>query len=240
MRQKGVLKKKYSDDRKTKPELKFRLLSRAGVVKEAVNMHIKRTEGLVVLDMGTAEGRTLRALNELLSGKNYFVGVEYSEELIKSVSFLPKNIKLIRGDVNSLPIRLNINYFDIVSALAVLEHVKYPKVVALEAFNILKPGGLFVATCPVPHWDFISSRLGLLDQDHHETKIDKKTMKRIVQDVGFEILEYKKFMWAPISFLPYLNIWISAVFAAKCDQFIRFLKIFNWLFVNQVIIGRKP
>ena len=52
--------------------------------------------------------------------------------------------------------------------------------------------------------------------------------------------EFGKFMWAPISFLPYLGVRVSPGMSLKIDALVGKLKIFNFLFVNQFVIGRKP
>lgn len=159
--QKGILDHEYSADRKKKPELKFRLSVRAAIVADAVAKYLSNTKNLRVLDFGAAEGRTLIELNNLLPG-NEFIGIEYSQELISSAPALPENITLVHGDVTKLPNRFTSASFDIVSALAILEHLEAPLKAVQEAYRVLKPGALFIATCPIPGWDHISTKLGLL------------------------------------------------------------------------------
>ena len=65
-------------------------------------------------------------------------------------------------------------------------------------------------------------------------------MIQIVKDAGLELITYEQFMWAPISFLPYLRIWVEPSFAVRADRFLRGLRIFNWLFVNSCVVARKP
>lgn len=236
---KGILGQEYSEGRKKKSELKFRLSVRAKMVADAIEEYSASKADLKILDMGAAEGRTLVELNNFLPG-NQLIGIEYSKELINAAPMLPENITLIQGDITSLPNSLGTNSFDIVSALAVLEHLRIPSDSLREAYKILKPGGLFVATCPVPFWDDISNKLGLLKEDHHETDMHKQIMFNIVEEAGFSLLRYRKFMWAPTSFLPYFNIPISAKFSIRCDRLAESAKVLSWLFVNQIVIARKP
>jgi ubiquinone/menaquinone biosynthesis C-methylase UbiE len=235
----GVLGKKYSDERTSKPALKFRLLYRAYTIRVAADTYLKKTINLNILDMGAAEGKTIIAMSEFLP-QSHFVGIEFSRELIKEAPAFSPNIELIEGDATRLPDRLEDESFDIVTALAVLEHLKAPSDAASEAFRVLKPGGIFVATCPVPAWDTLSARVGLLDECQHENKVNQEKMVHLVGNAGFEVLEYRRFMWAPASFLPYLNIPLSPMYAARIDRFISLFRVFNWLFVNQRIVGRKP
>ncbi|KPA18388.1 Methyltransferase type 11 domain protein [Candidatus Magnetomorum sp. HK-1] len=236
---KGILGQEYSEGRKKKSELKFRLSVRAKMLADAIEEYSASKADLKILDMGAAEGRTLVELSNFLPG-NEFIGIEYSKKLINSAPMLPENITLIQGDITNLSNSLGANNFDIVSALAVLEHLKIPSDGLREAYNILKPGGLFVATCPVPFWDDISNKLGLLKEDHHEIDMHKRVMVSMVEEAGFSLLMYRRFMWAPTSFLPYLNIPISAKFSIKCDRLVERVKVLNWLFVNQIVIARKP
>ena len=76
--------------------------------------------------------------------------------------------------------------------------------------------------------------------DQHKTDFDKKGLINIVGSAGLEYLAFDRFMWAPISVLPYMKIPISPPLSLKLDRIIRSLKLFNLLFVNQCIIARKP
>lgn len=235
----GVLDERYATSRKTKPALQFRLSARAQVVADAVSRYASANAGLRILDMGAAEGRTLLTLDRLVPG-NRLIGVEYSGELISSAPALPENVRLVEGDVTALPESLRAESFDVVSALAVLEHLNHPDQALREAWRMLRPGGLFVATSPVPFWDSLSGRLGLLKGDQHRTEMTRKTMIRFVQNAGFDLVQYRRFMWAPVSFLPYLRVPLSARLAAGLDRWIGAVRVLDWLFVNQVVIGQKP
>ena len=110
--------------------------------------------------------------------------------------------------------------FDVVSALALLEHLKNPLLAIQEAYKTLKPGGLFIASSPNQFWDHISTKLGLLKNEQHEVDMNKKIMIKLVIDAGFEVVGFKRFMWSPISFLPYLKIKVPPVLSLKIDSFI--------------------
>ena len=70
--------------------------------------------------------------------------------------------------------------------------------------------------------------------------MNKKLLKSFFIEAGFEILKNNKFMFAPVSFLPYLKINVNPKFSLQLDSVIYSLRIFNFLFVNQYIVGRKP
>lgn len=234
----GVLDKTYSDKRKRKPELKFRLKVRAQTVARAVKKYYLGTTDLDILDLGAAEGKTLFELDKMIPGNNY-LGIEYSESLINDAPPLPKNINLVQGDVTKLPKNIASESIDVVSALAVLEHLPSPVEALKESFRVLKKGGILIASSPSPFWDHISGKLGLLKDDQHEVEMTKKFFKEIFIEAEFELVSYKRFMWAPVSFLPYFHIPVGAKFSLFVDQIISKLFIFNFLFVNQTVIARK-
>ena len=236
---KGILPQSYADERIKNSELIFRYKVRARVVLNAAKQHLGKIEDLKILDFGSAEGVTLLELNTLLPNSN-FLGIEYSEELIKRAPPLPGNVMLIQGDVCCLDRNIINESYDLVSALALLEHLPNPFEAVKEAVSVLRSGGIFIATCPNPFWDDISTSLGLLRDEQHEVKFDKKGLKNIVESAGLEIISFERFMWAPISILPYLKVPVSPSISLILDRIIRSFHIFNFLFVNQCIISVKP
>jgi SAM-dependent methyltransferase len=233
----GILGYNYLTDRVNKNEILFRLKTRAILAVDAISKHYKTTSGLVILDFGSAEGKTLLEMNQLMSD-SIFYGVEYSRVLLKSASDLPKNIKIMHGDICNLPAGITEKSFDAVIALACLEHVPDPLYAVREATRVLKKNGLFIATCPEPFWDDFAVKVGLLREDQHECDLDKKKIISVIKNAGLELVDYKRFMWAPISYLPYLKLPVSPHFALRLDSVIERIKILNWLFVNQLVIGR--
>jgi len=234
----GVLDPEYAHERKIKHELVFRYHVRAKIVYDIICRTIKFKSNLRILDFGCAEGSTLKALQKRIpSGQ--FTGIEYSGDLLRCHDENQSQILLLQGDVTALPDTISENMYDVVCALAVLEHLSQPEKALAEANRVLKPGGLFIATCPDPRWDKISTRLGLLKDGKHSTDFNKELFYSLAQKENMEVLEYKKFMWSPIAFLPYLGINISPDTSLKIDYFLQKLKIFNFLFVNQCIVARK-
>ncbi len=235
---KGALDAQYASLRQKKGSLRFRLHVRAAMVVHTIRTHAPQAP-VRLLDLGCAEGRTLRAISGRLPLCKC-VGVEYSSELLETAGALPDHITLMQGDATCLPRAIEASSFDVVSALALLEHLKEPEKAVREAYKVLKPGGFLVASSPVPAWDHVSHKLGLLKEDHHEVDMTKAKMQALLCNGGFERLAYRKFMWAPIAFLPYLRIPVSPSFSVQADLWIEKLKLFNALFVNQVVVGGKP
>ena len=235
----GVLDQNYAHDRMTKPELRWRLATRAAVVVDAARRFLHCQDGLRVLDMGCAEGRTMLEISAQLP-HSAFDGVEYATDLVQSAVALPDGIRIWQGDITALPTNISAASYDIVSALAVLEHLSSPVSGVREAQRVLKPGGIFVATSPSPAWDHLSATLGLLKGDAHVSDVSRSFLMGLVREAGLEPLEYRRFMWAPVAFLPYFHIRPSPRLALRVDRMIEALRFLNWMFANQAIIARKP
>jgi SAM-dependent methyltransferase len=235
---KGVLNQNYANDRIKKNELHFRLKVRAKCACDAVCRHYHKTSGVQILDFGSAEGKTILEMNRLLPD-SLICGIEYSKSLIEAAKKLPDNAFILQGDVCSIPKDIPENTFDIITALACLEHLSNPVDAVKEAFRVLKTQGLLIITCPVPFWDNMANKAGFLKEEHHESVMDKRKLLSVVKEGGFQLVEYKRFMFAPVSFLPYLNIPVSIDFSLAFDDMIQRFKILNLLFVNQVVVCKK-
>lgn len=233
------MQRSYALRRRSNPELAFRLRQRAQIVVRAIRRFAISPGGLSILDLGCAEGAALREINRLLPG-NRFCGLELSDDLLRESGPMPPNMELRHGDVTAPPPDIPRNAFHVVSALAILEHLPNPDVALARAVELLKPGGLLVATCPVPFWDRASDLFRLHNADGHACELDRKGMTRLATAAGLEILGVDLFMWAPVAILPYAGIRLSPAVALDLDERIRAMKLFNGLFVNQALVARKP
>lgn len=236
----GVMDATYASERLRKPHLRFRFQTRALLAVQAFRRFGNAAPAPAVTDFGAADGLTLIEIRRLLGGQGGFLGIEYARDLVRSAPPLPPNVRLVEGDVTRLPADIAPESQDIVTALALLEHLPSPLLAVAEAARILKPGGLFVASCPVPQWDAISTRLGLLKGEHHEIHPDRATLTTLIQRAGLEFLEYRRFMFAPVSFLPYLKLPVPPGPALTLDRMVWALPLTGWSFVNQSVVARKP
>ena len=239
MNSKGILDTQYALDRERKPELIFRYKTRAQFVANCAHRYLGGHMGLSILDFGAAEGLTIRELDVLMPGGR-ITGVEFSQELIDKAVPLPQNVSLVKGDVTQLDTELKESKYDVVSALALLEHLPNPLDAVKEASAVLAPGGLFIASSPNPFWDDVSTKLGLLRDEQHEVEMTETFMTTLVADAGLELIRFERFMWSPVAFLPYLKIRVNPSLSLSVDRAVSKLRIFDWLYVNQAIIARKP
>lgn len=104
-------------------------------------------DGDKVLDAGCGNGRLL----ELLGDKDIdYVGVDFSENLIKIAQKKHPQYKFLVGDV--LDLSLEDNSFDVVFSVAVLHHIpskEFRQKVLEEVRRVLKPQGTLILTV----WD---------------------------------------------------------------------------------------
>lgn len=234
----GLLDKDYALGRKVKPGFIFNYKVRANIAAHYARKYISKSTLLNVLDFGSAEGLTLLEFN-LRMPEAIFTGVEYSGELLQCAPELPPNISLIWGDIRKLPDSIEDSSYDLVCALAILEHLPDPIVAIQEGFRVLRPGGIFIATCPNPFWDFVAISFGFFKGNAHFSNLGRAEMTYFIEKTGFNVVAFERFSLAPISLLAYLKLPISASYSLKLDNIIRKLGVFNWLFLNQCIVASK-
>lgn len=233
----GVMDGQYARDRATRAHLAFRAAFRAKVAVDAFNARHHGAGAVHVLELGAAEGLTLAQMRHLLGRPGDSIGVEASDELLAQA--VP-SVELVKGDVMDLPARVPAAYFQLCTALAVLEHLPSPEKAMASAFRCLAPGGVFVATCPHPRWDEIAARLRLTDDDSHLQHLSLMDLVELLGDTGFVQVETQRFMFAPVALLPYFGLRFDPALAIRIDGWLRPLRVFDAGFVNQAIVAVKP
>lgn len=236
----GVMDDSYNTGRQTKSHLSFRYKVRGQVAVNGFRAYHPNMTEVNVLEMGAADGLTMLHMRDLLGGAGEYLGVEYAESLLGSAPTLPSNAKMIQGDVMALPDSVPADHYDLVSCLAVLEHLDRPQDAVDEAFRILKPGGVFVATCPNPFWDGLAGKFGLVQDEFHEVEVTGDLLVEYAQKAGFQNSEFHPFMWVFTGVLPYMDISLDPVLSLEIDDMIRRLGILNFSFVNQAVVAQKP
>src|SRR3989344_4372907 len=113
----------------------------------------EKVQGKKIAVMGAGTGRDIRFLTK----SNEIWGLDNTEQAIRELK--KNNIQAMLADMNK-PLKLKSNYFDIVIAKDILEHLDYPQKLASEIFRILKKSGYAVIN--VPNHFFLPMRLRVL------------------------------------------------------------------------------
>jgi 2-polyprenyl-3-methyl-5-hydroxy-6-metoxy-1,4-benzoquinol methylase len=104
-------------------------------------------------------------------------------------------------------------YFDVVTMLAVIEHIQTSQLPTLiaEIWRVLRPGGMYAITTPAPWTDMIlkimaHTRLVSPEEIHdHKAAYDRKTIGSILAKNGFVVDSI-----CSGYFEGYMNIWMMA------------------------------
>lgn len=234
----GVMDASYAQDRARKPHLVFRYRCRAEIAARMYERFRSHEQPPRVLDFGSADGRALTEAHTRLNAAES-IGIEYDRGLISHAK-LPGGCCVLQGDVTKPHEAAPDGTFDLITALAVLEHVADAVGLAQRVFAALKPGGVFVATCPYPLWDVISGTLRLHKDEHHAKNYTRARFEEFANAGGLTPLRYQRFMLAPVGFLPYLRIVPPISTALAIDAVIAPIPLLNLTMVNQVFAARKP
>lgn len=112
---------------------------------------------------------------------------------------LPENILLKKADLNKT-IDNRKNYFDVITALAVLEHVENPEGFLKQIKAILKGKGRIIITTPHKRGktilEFLSLKLGLISRSEikdHKNYFNERMLKVLLKKVGFKIIKLGSF-----------------------------------------------
>lgn len=120
-----------------------------GVRAEEVNKQvidaISSTRGKKILDVGAGIGGSVPLIAECKE----FVGTDISEVAMSQARQTyghKPNFRFVAMD--AMDLKFEDNYFDIVIAREIIEHLPEPQKALKEAFRVLCPGGLLVVTSP--------------------------------------------------------------------------------------------
>lgn len=170
LRTKLAVKKNYNNFRKTysdkHPEIKADNSSRFwnakfktpikfkdmdGMTKDKINTIIKflPNEASRILDLGIGQGYLEQRLQQ--TGRNYkLYGIDISE---KAITRLKRKFrgKFIVGNVLKIENYYKNNYFDVIVAIELIEHISPRKILGFykDVYSLLKPGGIFIASTPL-------------------------------------------------------------------------------------------
>lgn len=151
--------------------------TKKNIVVDFINSKFLINQDFKILDIGCGSGLMLQSLEAI--GKTY--GMDMSDE---AIAF---SRQIFEGDIRkgSLPydIPYDNNFFDLITALDVIEHID-DDVAALKAiYSLLRPGAGIIIT--VPAYMFLWSEFDVLNQHKRRYKLKELRIKLI--EAGFTV-----------------------------------------------------
>ncbi len=149
--------------------------------KAVINL-LNEYKGLPVkgrwLDAGCGPGTNVQLFNdygELYGIDASDVCVSYAKEAVKEATF-------IKTVVEELP--FEDNYFEIITALDIIEHTKDDVKALKSLYRVLDSDGIIIITVPAYQW----LRSAFDDYVYHYRRYNKKMLHNAVEQAGFKIL----------------------------------------------------
>ena len=145
-----------------------------------------------VLDFGCGIG-----LLSALVGEADYVGVDTSAvALAEGRARFPKARFLSPDQLDQLADET----FDVVAALAIIEHMSDPGQFLCDMRKYLKQGGRIILTTPNPALDWahgLGGRVGLFARESHEehqSLMGRRTLEQVAKKSGMQMLLYRRFL----------------------------------------------
>ena len=158
-----------------------------------VLVEIKRIPGADLLDVGC--GFNYKFLSAVESFIGHGTGVDFKVPEVRT-----GKITTIQA-VLSETLPFEDQAFDVVTMLAVLEHLDLPKEICTEISRILRPGGKLIVTVPSkrakPVLEFLSYRLGVVNKEEiadHKKYYDLQELQNLIAEIpGLKLIEHCTF-----------------------------------------------
>ena len=181
-----------------------------------------------ILDVGTSDGLMLGRISS--GAKSLVIGIDISFEILSLNT--NRTFYAIQADALALP--FSAESFDVIIATAVIEHVVDGRKLIDEFHRVLKREGICVLTTPVPFFDRLADLLERGSEHwypksfYHHERFSLRKLHKLLINRGFTVLEARKFMISPSGF----------PFDIAVEGILRRIRL-NFMFLNQLIVGRK-
>lgn len=196
-----------------------------------------------ILDVGCAMGFFLEVARE----RGWQCqGVEFSPQMASHAQ-QSLSLPVHTGSLSQIP--LPEESFDVVTMWDVLEHTLSPRQEVEKAHEIVKKGGFLFLTLP-DQGSLISKLMGkhwfgYKKVREHFYYFSKHTIKRLLQEVGFEVIQVRPTCWpCMVKFLisklhPYSSQLSKAL--SRVSQRLRLdQKFVKFYFIDMLVIARRP
>ena len=166
------------------------------LVTEPVIKKLNSISGNHILDLGCGNG----SFTHMLSSKGYsMVGMDYS---FTGIEIAKKQFPLIHFEQHDAQTTLSQEHFgkyDAVISIEVIEHLLLPRKMVGNAYNALKPGGLFILTTPFHgYWKNLALAVTNKFDDHwhplrdfgHIKFFSKSTILELFDEFNFQSVSF--------------------------------------------------
>lgn len=146
-----------------------------------------------VLDVGCGTGQLARFIQP-----EHYLGIDVDTPSVDEARRLwPQHQFQVLTDFEQSP---PTEGFDVIVALAVIEHIPQPATWLREFRSLLRPGGRILLTTPHPYFGWIHSlgaSVGIFSREaaeEHQDLIGKRRMQEIATAAGLRIVEQRRFL----------------------------------------------
>ncbi|MBM3709389.1 MAG: class I SAM-dependent methyltransferase [Actinobacteria bacterium] len=173
--------------------------------KAAKNLRMRKVKPFIkktdyVCDIGCGVEADFLVSIKSFIGKGW--GIDQKTAINSFDNIIIKKTRL----VTSIPFENN--FFDIVTMLAVLEHLDHPEEILKEIFRILKPGGIVILTTPTPAakkiLEFLAYKVKLSSMEEisdHKHYWSRDELLKEMQGSNFDIVAAKYFEFGLNNFI---------------------------------------
>lgn len=184
-----------------------------------------------ILDMGVGNGRVLNNLIENSSNNVDIFGIDISEKMVEICKNRFKNENKVKDiricNISSEAICFDDN-FDFITAIRVLKYNQNWWEILEKLYNRLNNNGVFIFTMLNNN---SINRFSKYDIPLYRT--DKKELRSVLQNIGFEILDIKSFTKIPDYFYDLSN---NTAYVSLLILFEKFLeKILGQTFLGRIL-----
>lgn len=177
---------------------------------------LKKKEGLKILNLGAGTGDDLPTISQL--GEIYIIDIDSD-----ALKIIPHEFVFEKKICDACHISYPDDFFDLVVAFDVLEHIKDDKLAINEIHRVLKPDGFFIFTVPAFNFLYSSHDKAI----NHFRRYNKRMLKNRLS--SFECIEIG--YWVFLLFLP---VAIQRILnSKKSNPKIHFMKLPK--FINNIL-----
>ncbi len=185
-------------------------LGRRKVILSLVDRFYRSRSNLVILDIGSGAGGTLRELERYGSA----VGVDISS---RAVDYCRNRgcRRLVRVGERNLPFAPGV--FDLIVALDVIEHIEDDRAALGDYRRLLKPGGRLLLTVPAYQWLW-----SWHDQvNHHRRRYTALSLRAALREAGLipeRLSYYCFFLFFPVALVRILEKFLARLIGHRRED----------------------